>query len=75
MTLIIDYNKKELNIMSEFKFEQGKDYYLEKGSIIMTEEYLKKRGTCCGSGCRHCPFWPMYTKGNKDLRIKSKEEN
>lgn len=54
--------------MSEFKFIQGEDYYLEKGNIIMTEEYLKKRGTCCGSKCRHCPFWPMHTKGNKNLR-------
>lgn len=54
--------------MSEFKFIQGEDYYLEKGNIIMTEEYLKKRGTCCGSGCRHCPFWPVHTKGNKNLK-------
>lgn len=54
--------------MSDFKFIQGEDYYLEKGKIIMTEEYLKKRGTCCGSGCRHCPFWPAHTKGNKNLR-------
>jgi hypothetical protein len=56
--------------MSEFIFEEGKDYYLEKGKIVYTEEYLKRRGTCCGSGngCRHCPFEPMYTKGSKIIR-------
>jgi hypothetical protein len=60
--------KKELNIMSEFRFEEGKDYYLEKGKIIYTEEYLKCRGTCCGSGCRHCIYEPIHTKGVKTIR-------
>ena len=60
--------------MAEFKFEQGKDYYLEKGVIVLTEEYLKRRGKCCGSGCRHCPFWPMATKGNTVLKDNPKED-
>ncbi len=59
--------------MSDFKFIQGEDYYLEKGVIIMTEEYLRKRKTCCGSGCRHCCFSPPFTKGNTVL--KEKKEN
>ena len=52
----------------EFRFEQGIDYYLEKGQIIMTESYLKKRGKCCGSGCRHCPFSPSHLKGTIELK-------
>ncbi len=60
--------------MKEFKFIQGEDYYLEKGSIIMTESYLKRRATCCGSGCRHCPYWPMHTKGNTELKTKEKKD-
>jgi hypothetical protein len=36
---------------------QGEDYYLsEEGYIIFTEAYHLKRGYCCQSGCRHCPF-------------------
>jgi len=54
--------------MEKFSFEEGIDYYLEKGKIIYTEHYLKKRGICCGSGCRHCPFNPAHTKANKNLR-------
>lgn len=54
--------------MSEFKFIEGEDYYLEKGKVIMTESYLKRRGKCCGSGCRHCPFWPQHTKANTILK-------
>jgi hypothetical protein len=50
-----------------FKFEEGKDYYLENGQIIFTSTYLENRGTCCGAGCRHCPFSPKHQKGNKEL--------
>jgi Family of unknown function (DUF5522) len=33
------------------------DYYLdERGYIVFTEAYHKKRGYCCGCGCRHCPY-------------------
>jgi len=52
----------------EFRFEQGIDYYLEKGQIIMTESYLKKRGKCCSSMCRHCPYDPPHTKGTIELK-------
>ena len=60
--------------MSDFKFIQGEDYYLDKGSIVLTEEYLTKRGRCCGSGngCRHCPFDPFHTKGTTKLKDKPK---
>lgn len=26
------------------------------GWSVMTAYYLKKRGFCCGLGCRHCPW-------------------
>jgi iron complex transport system substrate-binding protein len=32
------------------------DYYLERGSMVFTASYLKRRGYCCDSGCRHCPY-------------------
>jgi len=32
------------------------DYYLEDGLIVFTAAYHLKRGTCCGSACRHCPY-------------------
>jgi iron complex transport system substrate-binding protein len=36
--------------------EEGKDYYQEGQSLVFTGSYLKRRGYCCGSGCRHCPY-------------------
>lgn len=36
---------------------EGEDYYLDKnGLLVFTERYLLQRGTCCGNGCRHCPY-------------------
>jgi hypothetical protein len=33
------------------------DYYLtEEGYRCFTEQYHLKRGYCCKSGCRHCPY-------------------
>jgi hypothetical protein len=26
------------------------------GFFVMTAAYLADRGSCCGNGCRHCPF-------------------
>lgn len=32
------------------------DYYVENGFVVFTAAYHVKRGYCCGSGCRHCPY-------------------
>ena len=35
---------------------EGRDYYVENGLYVFTELYLRQRGYCCRSGCRHCPY-------------------
>ncbi len=32
------------------------EYYIETARMVFTEAYHRRRGYCCGSGCRHCPF-------------------
>ena len=33
------------------------DFYLnEQGYRVFTEKYHIKRGHCCKSGCKHCPY-------------------
>jgi hypothetical protein len=33
------------------------DFYLSyEGYIVFTEKYHLKRGYCCKSGCKHCPY-------------------
>ena len=35
---------------------EGEDYYLEGPAMVFTARFLLRRGYCCESGCRHCPF-------------------
>lgn len=33
------------------------DFYMsEDGYMVFTEKYHLKRGYCCKSGCKHCPY-------------------
>ena len=32
------------------------DYYMEDGLMVFTSWFHLKRGECCGSACRHCPY-------------------
>ena len=36
----------------------GADAYVDptSGYSVFTAAYLAERGTCCESGCRHCPY-------------------
>ncbi|WP_461126916.1 DUF5522 domain-containing protein [Spirosoma aerophilum] len=31
-------------------------YYTPEGFVVFTAAYHLKRGYCCKSGCRHCPY-------------------
>jgi hypothetical protein len=50
-------SKKDAEEMKEPEpLVEGVDYYFEEGLMVLTEHFLRKRGYCCGSGCRHCPY-------------------
>lgn len=34
------------------------------GLFVLTAAYLKNRGTCCGNGCRHCPYGDRATSAS-----------
>ncbi|MEQ8472993.1 MAG: DUF5522 domain-containing protein [Marinoscillum sp.] len=36
--------------------EEEDFYYSKEGFVVFTEKYHLKRGYCCKSGCRHCPY-------------------
>jgi hypothetical protein len=46
------------------------DWYFEHGLVVYTAAYHLKRGFCCGSGCRHCPFEPRHIEGNTKVRVE-----
>lgn len=61
-------NRHDQNIhRSEVRRPADGDFYIENGLTVFTEEYHIKRGYCCGSGCRHCPYTPKHQKGNKQI--------
>lgn len=61
-----EMSKQQHTAPAEGQLLEGVDYYLENGYFVFTEYYLAKRGKCCGSGCRHCP----YRKRNKNNHKK-----
>ena len=40
------------------------DFFIENGLLVFTAAYHLKRGSCCGSGCRHCPYEPRHVEGS-----------
>ncbi|MEO5570769.1 MAG: DUF5522 domain-containing protein [Bacteroidia bacterium] len=38
------------------KFDKEDFYLTAEGYIVFTEKYHLKRGYCCESNCRHCPY-------------------
>lgn len=57
------------NMAHHEKFEKEDFYLSPEGYIIFTEKYHLKRGYCCQSGCRHCPW-----KYNESLKKKYKRD-
>jgi hypothetical protein len=35
---------------------QPGDCYRDGAYLVFTRQYHLRRGYCCGSGCRHCPY-------------------
>ena len=48
----------EIDVLHARAVAEGRDTYVdpETGYEVFTAAYLRGRGICCGSGCRHCPF-------------------
>ncbi|AHM60652.1 hypothetical protein D770_11975 [Flammeovirgaceae bacterium 311] len=51
--------------------QAGDFYYNSQGLIVFTEQYHLRRGSCCGSGCRHCP----WREGQKEVRKDMPNQN
>jgi len=38
------------------KLVEGVDYTWDGDKMVLTTEFLLKRGFCCNSRCRNCPY-------------------
>ena len=62
------------------QYKEGIDYYMEGERVIFTALTHINRGSCCGNGCRHCPYSPRHNRGNvvlaeKLLKFNPNKEN
>ena len=48
------------------KLDKDEYYYSPEGYVVFTEKYHLKRGYCCQSNCKHCPFKKEIKKKKKD---------
>ena len=49
------YQRVDIDLLKGILVE-GKDYVTENGAMVFTASYLQRRGYCCDSGCRNCPY-------------------
>lgn len=38
------------------KLNEGEDFYFEDGLMVLSAQFLLRRGYCCENSCRHCPY-------------------
>jgi len=53
------------NDPDKVRLKEGEDYYLAGGLMVFTSSYHLKRGYCCQSNCRHCPYGEGKQKTKK----------
>ena len=47
---------------------EPEDYYMDGPYLVFTAAYHLKRGYCCGSRCRHCPYGHSAVTAAQDHR-------
>ncbi|MDX2175115.1 MAG: DUF5522 domain-containing protein [Candidatus Sumerlaeia bacterium] len=50
------------------------DYYMEGDVVVFNESYHLRRGYCCLSACRHCP-WRKKAQEARAQRTKTGTED
>jgi hypothetical protein len=51
-------------VITPSQLKEGVDFYYDGPYMVFTAEYHLKRGYCCQSGCRHCPYGFKATKSD-----------
>ena len=52
----------------------GEDYYSEGATIVFTARFLLRRGYCCDSGCRHCPYGDETASDSCSIKEVNEDE-
>jgi hypothetical protein len=57
--------EEDTSVANNISLREETDYYVENGLMVFTAHFLRQRGYCCESGCRHCPYGDVAGKGLK----------
>jgi hypothetical protein len=57
--------EEDASAANNISLREKTDYYVENGLMVFTAHFLRQRGYCCESGCRHCPYGYVVAKGLK----------
>ena len=63
--------KQHAQVEHAKSFKEGIHYYMDGERVVFTALFHIQRGSCCGSGCRHCPYDSKHTKGRVVLSKES----
>ena len=56
-------------------YKENIHYYKDGDRVVFTALFHIQRGSCCGNGCKHCPYNPKYQKGRVVLAEKFSKFN
>jgi hypothetical protein len=54
---------------------EEKDFYMEGPYMVFTESFLRRRGYCCESGCRHCPWGYRNDRRNEPMDFEQRDRD
>ena len=55
---------------ASLELREDVDFYFDDGLMVLTEKYLRERGCCCGSGCRHCTYGNINVPALQKIDLK-----
>ncbi|MFM7767547.1 MAG: DUF5522 domain-containing protein [Bacteroidota bacterium] len=57
------------------KFAPEDFYFSPEGYIVFTEAYHLKRGYCCNSNCKHCPWKEKKSSPSESSNTSNSDNN
>ena len=54
---------------------EGVDFYREGAYVVFTADYHLRRGYCCESGCRHCPYGAESSPAEFHEGVRERDES
>lgn len=63
--------------MNNDELIEGVHYYInEDGYVVLTAQYHREKGSCCGMGCLHCPYlYENVPEPRRTLLLKQRDNN